>query len=116
MTEDGRTEHGDVMLTEDGMIFVVYRAHPLHSLTGLLCTDGDIDVESMVDLGVDYRALTDDESRARSAQLTHILGTTRDVLEFSRDDMRRTGCVEEAEAYEADLRSLDDAARIILPE
>ena len=117
MTDDGRTEHGDVIMTEDGFIFVAYRRrmNSTNNLTGLAITDGDMSVESPVDLCVDYTHMTAFEGPDRS-RIESILSAERDRLsQYVTDKVWRDVLpAGETEAYRHDLDSLDDAARIII--
>lgn len=120
MTDSGRTEHGDVIMTEDGAIFVAHRSHAFRSATGIMLTDGDIaygdgeaGFESPVDLCVGYRTLTDDEVRTHRDRIGRILSAEQDGLQACASDAKVRGDAQEFAAYSADLDSLDDAARII---
>lgn len=112
---NGNEARGDVMVTEDGFIFVVYRAHRLNSPhTGVMVTDGDLSVEGFGDLCVDGRYATNDDVRSNRDRIEAILSAERDRLSACYSDAKSRGDDDEAEAYAHDLDSLDDAARIII--
>lgn len=106
-------DHGDVILTEDGSLLIVYRSHPLLSRTGRTVTDGDLACEAFVDFCVDGSFLLSFDAPDRE-RLTRILKAEQEGLSVCYADSKVRNDIPMMEAYRHDIDSLDDAARIII--